>query len=212
MVCVSQDTSVNSPSQFWIIISSSLFLLLNILIVQKAKSLLWWPQFLYHLQQAEGKQFYTYVLGVAFGWVSCIRHISDFYSNLQWRPTLGNECELSWSSGGGTGYPLQYFHLENSMDRGAWQATVHGVAWWNSLGDYWVTKWPYLSKIPTTCQRMPSTSSPWSFSYWVCLYRQIWLYTHSAWMVSIYNTPMFTTSVMLYTIVMQVFTRQYYKG
>ena len=27
----------------------------------------------------------------------------------------------------GNGYPLQYSHLENSMDRGAWQATVHGV-------------------------------------------------------------------------------------
>ena len=26
-----------------------------------------------------------------------------------------------------TGYPLQYSCLENSMDRGAWQATVHGV-------------------------------------------------------------------------------------
>ena len=25
------------------------------------------------------------------------------------------------------GYPLQYSCLENSMDRGAWQATVHGV-------------------------------------------------------------------------------------
>ena len=25
------------------------------------------------------------------------------------------------------GYPLQYFDLENSMDREAWQATVHGV-------------------------------------------------------------------------------------
>ena len=31
------------------------------------------------------------------------------------------------SSGDGTGYPLQYSFLENSMDRGAWQATVHGV-------------------------------------------------------------------------------------
>ena len=30
--------------------------------------------------------------------------------------------------GEGDGYPLQYFCLENSMDRGAWQATVHGVA------------------------------------------------------------------------------------
>ena len=28
---------------------------------------------------------------------------------------------------GGTGNPLHYPCLENSMDRGAWQATVHGV-------------------------------------------------------------------------------------
>ena len=32
------------------------------------------------------------------------------------------------SSGGGHGNPLQYSCLENSMDRGDWQATVHGVA------------------------------------------------------------------------------------
>ena len=32
------------------------------------------------------------------------------------------------SSGEGTGYPLQYSCLENSMDRGPWQATVHGMA------------------------------------------------------------------------------------
>ena len=31
------------------------------------------------------------------------------------------------SSGGGNGNPLQYSCLENSMDRGAWLATVHGV-------------------------------------------------------------------------------------
>ena len=30
--------------------------------------------------------------------------------------------------GGGYGNPLQYPCLENSMDRGAWQATVHRVA------------------------------------------------------------------------------------
>ena len=28
---------------------------------------------------------------------------------------------------GGNGNPLQYSCLENSMDRGAWPATVHGV-------------------------------------------------------------------------------------
>ena len=30
--------------------------------------------------------------------------------------------------GGGNGNPLQDSSLENPMDRGAWQATVHGVA------------------------------------------------------------------------------------
>jgi len=34
---------------------------------------------------------------------------------------------LGRSPGGGHGNPLQYSCLENSMDRGAWQATVHRV-------------------------------------------------------------------------------------
>ena len=32
------------------------------------------------------------------------------------------------SPGEGNGNPLQYSCLENSMDRGTWQATAHGVA------------------------------------------------------------------------------------
>ena len=37
---------------------------------------------------------------------------------------------LGWedSIGEGNGYRLQYSGLENSMDRGAWWAVVHGVA------------------------------------------------------------------------------------
>ena len=37
---------------------------------------------------------------------------------------------LGWedSPGGGHGNPLQYSCLGNPMDRGAWWATVHGVA------------------------------------------------------------------------------------
>ena len=31
------------------------------------------------------------------------------------------------SLGGGNGSPFQYSRLENPMDRGAWQATVHGI-------------------------------------------------------------------------------------
>ena len=35
---------------------------------------------------------------------------------------------LEGSPGEGNGNALQYSCLENPMDRGAWQATVHGVA------------------------------------------------------------------------------------
>ena len=35
---------------------------------------------------------------------------------------------LGRSPGEGNGYPLQYSCLENSMDRGAWQAAVQGVS------------------------------------------------------------------------------------
>ena len=34
---------------------------------------------------------------------------------------------LGRSPGGRHGNPLQYSYLENSMDRGAWQAVVHGI-------------------------------------------------------------------------------------
>ena len=40
----------------------------------------------------------------------------------------GSISGLGKSLGEGNGYPLQYSCLENSRDRGAWQATVHGVA------------------------------------------------------------------------------------
>ena len=40
------------------------------------------------------------------------------------------------SPGVGNGSPLQYSCLENSMDRGAWGATVHGVSQgWTPLSD-----------------------------------------------------------------------------
>ena len=39
----------------------------------------------------------------------------------------GSVPESGRSLGEGNGYPLQYSCLENSMDRGAWQAIVHGV-------------------------------------------------------------------------------------
>ena len=40
-------------------------------------------------------------------------------------------------AGEGNGNPLQYSCLENSTDRGAWQATVHGTAKiWTQLSDF----------------------------------------------------------------------------
>ena len=40
---------------------------------------------------------------------------------------LGLIPGLGRSTGDGNGNPLQYSCLENPMDGGAWQATVHGV-------------------------------------------------------------------------------------
>ena len=40
---------------------------------------------------------------------------------------LDSILRLGRSPGEGDGHPLRYSGLENSMDRGAWWATVHGV-------------------------------------------------------------------------------------
>ena len=40
---------------------------------------------------------------------------------------LGSIPGWGRSPGEGNGYPLQHSCLENSVDRGAWQAIVHGV-------------------------------------------------------------------------------------
>ena len=45
-------------------------------------------------------------------------------------PRLGRSPEK------GNGNPLQYSYLENSLDRGAWKAPVHGVTKsWTELSD-----------------------------------------------------------------------------
>ena len=58
----------------------------------------------------------------------------------------------SW--GGGNGNPLQYSHLRNSVDRGAWWAIVHGV----TRNQTWLSNWvrahththqKHLKKWPT---------------------------------------------------------------
>ena len=50
---------------------------------------------------------------------------------------LGLIPGLGRSPGEGKGYPLQYSGLENSMNRGDWQPTVHGVAKsWTRLSNF----------------------------------------------------------------------------
>ena len=58
---------------------------------------------------------------------------ATFYSGLDSKESACNAGDLGLipelgSPGEGKGYPLQNSGLENSMDRGAWRATVHGVA------------------------------------------------------------------------------------
>ena len=49
---------------------------------------------------------------------------------------LGSIPGLGRSPGEGNGHPLQYFCLENPMDRAAWQAPVHRVPKnWTRLSD-----------------------------------------------------------------------------
>ena len=60
--------------------------------------------------------------------------LKDFPCGLDGKPSVYNEGDLGSIPGsgrypgGGNGNPLQYSLLENSMDRGFWQTTVHGVA------------------------------------------------------------------------------------
>ena len=61
---------------------------------------------------------------------------------------LGSIPGSGRSPGEGNGNPLQYSCLENPMDRGAWRATVHGVA---RVGHDLATKPP-----PPVCHHITS--------------------------------------------------------
>ena len=52
-------------------------------------------------------------------------------------PDVGSTPGSGRSPGEGNGNPLQYFSLKNPRDRGAWWATVHGVAKsWTRLSNH----------------------------------------------------------------------------
>ena len=53
--------------------------------------------------------------------------IPELYTTACSMGELGLIPGLGRSPGEGNSYPLQYFGLESSMDRGAWKAIVHGI-------------------------------------------------------------------------------------
>ena len=53
--------------------------------------------------------------------------VKNLPANAGYARDVGSVPGSRRSPGGGHGYPFQYPCLENSMDRGAWQAAVHGV-------------------------------------------------------------------------------------
>ena len=53
--------------------------------------------------------------------------VKDLSANVGDARDVGSIPGLGRSPGEGHGNPLQYFCLENPLDRGAWRATVHRV-------------------------------------------------------------------------------------
>ena len=71
------------------------------------------------------------------------------------RKKLDMTEQLTHMLSGGNGNPLQYFCLENPMDRGAWWATVHGVTnSWTRLSEHSLTHMDYLTKVVFDEDRM----------------------------------------------------------
>ena len=69
----------------------------------------------------------------------------------------------STREGEGNGNPLQYYCLENPMDRGAWSATVHGVSKSRTqLSDFTFLSFPFLYFPPGY---LPNSGiEPWSLA------------------------------------------------
>ena len=67
---------------------------------------------------------------------------------------------LGKSPGEGNGNPLQYSCLENPIDRGAWQAIVHGVAKsWTWLKQVSTYVWTWARQWTSRCMLSP----------WLCM-------------------------------------------
>jgi len=56
-----------------------------------------------------------------------VTQVKNLPANPEDERDVSSVLESGRSPGVGNGYPDRYSFLENSMDRGAWQATVYGV-------------------------------------------------------------------------------------
>ena len=93
----------------------------------------------------------------------------------------GSVSGLGRSPGGEHGNPLQYSCLEKSMDRGAWWATVHGVAehqtrlrWLSTAQHSQVVKWWQWLLFPTVSRLRQCSHKVLSgllHLTWLCLRR-----------------------------------------
>ena len=108
--------------------------------------------FLPHTQAVSmaGSLFVNYVFMV---WISRIPSFpggSDSKESACNMGDMGLIPGLGRSPGEGNGYPLQYSGLENSMDKGAWRATAHGVAKsWTWLRDFHTSRISLLLQMHT---------------------------------------------------------------
>ena len=71
---------------------------------------------------------------------------------------LGSTPESGRSPAGGHGNPLQYSCLENPMDRGAWQAAVHGVA---KSGIGYPLQYSWVSLVAQSVRNLPAIRETW---------------------------------------------------
>ena len=88
----------------------------------------------------ENHHFYSYLSLLPFCTVTGLSGSSDGKASAY---NVGDQGSIPGSERSpeeGNGTPLQYSCLENPMDRGAWQATVHRVAKsWTRLSDFTFT-------------------------------------------------------------------------
>ena len=87
---------------------------------------------------------------------------------------------LGWSPGEGHGNPFQCSYLENSMDRGAWQVTVHGT----TKSQTWLIRYTHTHThthsgyrhllffcfaFPSTQVPPPGLNSQLELSHYICI-------------------------------------------